>query len=197
SPLQRRLLQGPGRFQRPQVAMVRSRLVLNTAVKQPRVAELPIVKEQGQDVMEWLEKEVRADFSAGPELLTISMDGDNPEELKILVNAITEAYLNEVVYKEHNQRLRRIDDLKEIVRVYQERLRLKRIALRELAEVAGARGALDPQNLALRDPQNLALQQRLAIEQKNDAERELTKMTSEIRRMQVELSGLKGQEKAL
>src|SRR5262249_20730421 len=91
--------QDPGSFQRMQAARAKSRLVLTAALKQPKVADLATIRNQVEPI-EWLEKEVKADYSAGPDSLTIFMNGDNPEELKILVNAITDAYLNEVVYKE-------------------------------------------------------------------------------------------------
>ncbi|HXG11627.1 MAG TPA: polysaccharide biosynthesis tyrosine autokinase [Gemmataceae bacterium] len=174
-----------GVFQRTQMAMVKSRLVLNAALKQPQVADLPIIRNQAEPI-EWLEKEVRADYSTGPEFLTISMSGDNPEELKILVDAITEAYLNEVVYKDHRKRLERIEQLRDLAQRYEQRLRTKRTQLRELAKAVGAKNAT-----------NLAIQQRLALEQQGLAQKELTQLRGEIRRLQTDLVVREAQEKQL
>ncbi|HXG13099.1 MAG TPA: hypothetical protein VNK04_25300 [Gemmataceae bacterium] len=172
-----------GAFLRIQTAMVKSRLVLNAALQQPKVADLAVIRNQTEPI-EWLEKEVRADY--GPELLTISLRGDNPEELKILVDAITEAYLNEVVYKDHRKRLERIEQLRELAQRYEQRLHTKRTQLRELTKAVGARNAI-----------NLAIQQRLALEQGELAQKELTQLRGEIRRLQTELAVQEARAKAL
>src|SRR5262249_45834538 len=61
-------------YQRMQVAMVRSRLVFMTALNDPQVADLPIVKEK-PDPVTWLEGEIWADFEPGPEIMRIGMSG--------------------------------------------------------------------------------------------------------------------------
>src|SRR4051812_17224324 len=53
--------------QRNQVAMIKSRLVLSSALKQPEVGRLGIVQKWPEPI-EWLEKEVQADFSIAPEI---------------------------------------------------------------------------------------------------------------------------------
>ena len=50
----------------------------------------------------------------GEDILRIAMSGDHPEELVLLVDAVTEAYLQEVVNKEQKKRLERLDQLKEL-----------------------------------------------------------------------------------
>src|SRR5262245_24954457 len=63
-----------GSYQRTQVAYVKSRLVLNAALRDPKVAELKSVREHSQPVL-WLEKEIQVDFSVAPEVLRIQMTG--------------------------------------------------------------------------------------------------------------------------
>src|SRR5437588_753954 len=80
-----------GSHQRNQMALVKSRLVLVSALRDPRVAKLGVIArqaEQGVDPVEWLEREVQVDFSVAPEDLRISMSGLETDDLVVLVNAL-------------------------------------------------------------------------------------------------------------
>ena len=61
-----------GAFRQTQVALLKSRLVLNAALRQGKVAELPIVREQEEPVA-WLEKELKAASGASPEILSVAL----------------------------------------------------------------------------------------------------------------------------
>lgn len=161
-------------YQRTQMALVRSRLVLNAALRQSKVAELPIVKQQ-EDPAEWLAKELMLDYTLSPEILRVHLRGDQPEELVTLVNAVVNAYLQEIVAKEQVRQQARIDRLKQIYGQYEENLRGRRKTLRELAESAGSD-----------DVQTLSMKQRLAAEQMGMAQRELLQLKSELRKLQIE-----------
>ncbi len=63
-------------FRAKQAALVRRRLTLNTALKQPRVASLVVVRAQ-PDPVAWLEDGLRVSFDA-PELMRVELDGDSP-----------------------------------------------------------------------------------------------------------------------
>src|SRR5438094_6293485 len=161
-------------YQKKQIALVKSRLVLATALRQPKVGELDVVRRQLEPV-EWLENQLQADYSVAPEILRVALNGDKPEELVILVDAITDAFLQEVVNKEHKRRLERLDQLKELYNSYDDNLRRKRQTLRDLAQSAGSA-----------DSKTLALKHRFAIEQLAMAEKELMDLQSQSRKLQVE-----------
>src|SRR5262249_12423516 len=55
-------------YQRAQTALVKSPLVLNSALRDPKVERLPIVLKQ-DDPVAWLEREIHADFGTAPEVL--------------------------------------------------------------------------------------------------------------------------------
>jgi hypothetical protein len=61
--------------------------VLKAALRNPKVAALESVKKQGEP-MEWLAQRILTDFNVAPEILRISMTGNNPKEVKILVDAV-------------------------------------------------------------------------------------------------------------
>lgn len=149
--------------QRTQVAMLRSRLVLNSALRDPKVAKLGIVKEQIEPV-EWLEKEIEGDFTVAPEILRISMKGDKPEQLVVLLDAIAQAYRREIVDNEKNQRRERLNTLRELREKSEAELRERRKIQREIEQKAGGRDAV-ARALVLRfDQQNLAMNERLLME---------------------------------
>jgi succinoglycan biosynthesis transport protein ExoP len=80
--------------QKNQISLVKSRLVLDKALRRPEVVALSVVRDQ-DDPLDWLEKHIQADFSLAPETLRIWMTGDKPEELVVLVKAVREAYIQE------------------------------------------------------------------------------------------------------
>lgn len=162
-------------YQKTQMALVCSRFVLNAALRQPKVADLPIVKDQ-LDPAEWLIKELQLDYMLSPEILRVRLRGDQPEELVTLVNAVVNAYMQEVVNKEQLLQQSRSDRLKQIYSQYEENLRSRRKTLRELAEAAGSS-----------NEQTLSLKQRLAVEQMGMAQRELIQLQSELRKLQIEV----------
>jgi len=53
-----------------------------------------------------LKKTFRVDFSVGPEILSISLEGGHPKEMTQAVDALRDAYMKEIVNKEKNIRLR-------------------------------------------------------------------------------------------
>ncbi|MBY0522438.1 MAG: polysaccharide biosynthesis tyrosine autokinase [Gemmataceae bacterium] len=163
-------------YQRTQTALLKSRFVLNAALREPKVADLQMVRTR-PDAAEWLAKELKVDSTLGPEVLRISLSGDQPGDVAAIVNAIADAYLREIVNKERNGQQTRVDRLKEIYGQYDENLRTRRQTLRKLAEAAGSG-----------DQSTLAVKQRYALEQLALSQRELMELQSQLRRLQVELS---------
>ncbi len=163
-------------YQRTQLALLKSRLVLNAALRQPGVAGLGMVEQQA-DPIQWLEKEIKADFTSGAEILRVSMPTDRPDEAKVLVNAVTKAYLEEIVNKDHHKRLDQLEKLKVISGKYEDTLRRRKTALKQTAETVGST-----------DGPTLALKQRFAQEQLAQAQKELLQAQSDLRRLHIEIA---------
>jgi capsular exopolysaccharide synthesis family protein len=124
-------------YQRTQAALVRQPFVLNAALRNPRVSELSLVQKHS-DPIEWLETALTVDFAQSPELMRINLTSEKPQELIILLNAIVNAYLEEVVSDDQRDKLDRLSKLKDISSKYEESLRLKRQQYKHLAQAAGA-----------------------------------------------------------
>jgi capsular exopolysaccharide synthesis family protein len=179
----------PGDFlssQQTQAAMVRSRLVLTAALRNTKVANLPVIRDQF-DPAEWLEKQIRADFSISPEIMKISMVGDNPDDLVVILKAVTEAYMEEIVDKERNKRRERLSNLKNLHSLYQERLRVKRNELRDMTIVdAGGN-----------DPEAFALFQKSVAEQAGDLRKQKLQNDTKLRGLRTDLLLQKARERAM
>jgi capsular exopolysaccharide synthesis family protein len=173
-------------YQKSQAAMITSRLVLNAALKDAEVAKLSILPGNLDAQIDWLQKELKVDFKTGPEFMKVSMVGYQPEEMKTLLNAIAAVYLKEVVYKERTRKQGRLNQLKEIQSKYEETLRNRREAVRNLVLALGSG-----------DAQVLAVKQRYATEALGLAEKELHQVQSELNRLKIELKVKEGREQSL
>jgi capsular exopolysaccharide synthesis family protein len=170
-----------GAYQRTQLALIKSRLVLNAALKGEKVTGLRCVARQA-DPIEWLEKELQVDFANGSEILRISMSSDEAEEPVVLVNAVTQAYQDEVVDVETKQRRERFDLLKETWNRYQENLREKRKEVKRLTELAGSD-----------DKRTVASLHQHELDRLGRAEDELARVEAELRDLHVEYEVLEGE----
>jgi capsular exopolysaccharide synthesis family protein len=165
-------------YQRTQLALVKSRLVLNAALKQPGVAHTAILSNQPSPV-EWLEQAIKADYSIAPEVLRISLAGDSQEELVLIVNAVSTAYQNEIVDKEVVERNTRLEELKKLLVKYTNSLEGERRSLRELAETVGSS-----------DQKLIAFKHQFAQERLAASRKELLQLQSDMRKAMVEAAAL-------
>jgi hypothetical protein len=122
-------------FVQDQKALIKSRPILRLALADPSVRGLEIVKKA--DAVRWLEKNLRVDSLVAPTVIRISLTGPRPPELVKLVNAVTKAYLDEVVNRERTRKLERLDTLKGILTGYEQKLSNKRQQLRDLVAAVG------------------------------------------------------------
>jgi succinoglycan biosynthesis transport protein ExoP len=132
-------------YQRTQVIVAKSRTVLNAALNSPKMQDVEELKHQS-DSAAWLEKNLVADTTLGPEVMRLSLSGERPTDLAIILNEITRSYLEEVARKEKANRASQLEQLQESVRVGRDTLRRARS---ELGGLEVAVGALDPDTIKL------------------------------------------------
>lgn len=168
---------------RTHLAMIRSRLVLTNALKQPRAANLSSFREIAEPV-EWLEKEIQADFATAPEVLRISLTGNNASDLVVLVNEVRDAYKRLVFDKE------RIDANERLIWLGQQRESYESI-FRQSKNIQRELERKTPKDAATRTMLQGFMQQQLLF-----YEREIIQIQSEIRRLTAELSVQRSLEKA-
>jgi capsular exopolysaccharide synthesis family protein len=155
-------------FQPKQVGLLKSQLVLNTALRDPKVAQLKEVKEH-PDPVDWLEKEVHVDFPNGPELARVTVSSDDPEACKALVDAVVNAYMREIVNVATKGRSAKLEELKQKCKQYDDKVTKLRATVRAKAEAVGSS-----------DNQVLAIRQRMAHEKAEKLHGDLLRSESEL-----------------
>ncbi len=152
-----------------------SRYVLLAALRQPQVAELATVREE-PDPVAWIQRGVRVRFPGNSELMEVSFTAQRPEEAAAVVNAVVDAYLQEVVSVELADRRQRLDDLDQLYSEKEAELRKRRNDLMQLAE-----------QLQTSDAESLSLRERSALQRFSAFRQELANIQMSILRAQAEM----------
>ena len=162
-------------YKNTQREVLSSRFVLTAALRKPDAAKLRVVQRE-LDPVDWLQRELKVEFPLDAEIMRISLTADDPKEASILVNAVVEAYMDEVVDDEESQRSARLSELDTIYSEKEMEVRKKRTDLRQLAEQLGAG-----------DSTGLSLKQQIALEEFADVRKELTRVRFDLRRTEGQL----------
>jgi capsular exopolysaccharide synthesis family protein len=118
--------------------------VLDAVLKDPKVASLRVIRREASP-KEWLTQALVVDYTQGPEILRISMTGDEPQDYVVLVNAVVKAYLEKFVNTEAGRRKENLEKLKRLKKDHKESLATKQMAFRAFAQKLGA---VDARSLA-------------------------------------------------
>jgi hypothetical protein len=152
------------------VAQAKSRFVLNAVFREkPELAKLGMLQSPDVDPVEALEKIVKVEF-VGPGLMSISVTGNNPDELAELAKALAQAFIDEVLNKQRTDKLSLLKYLDEVATQAKQDFDIRNKTLQLLAKEPLA------SDRSIRD--------RLQILNATNAN-ELNSCTSEIRRLEV------------
>lgn len=96
-------------YLKTQAQLIKSEFVLNAALNDPkyRIAELSTLSEQ-KDPIKFLDEKLVVNSSEGSEIIRVSLEGDRPDDIRLIVDAVKDAYYREVVEKD----LKRTSELK-------------------------------------------------------------------------------------
>ncbi|NQT36522.1 MAG: hypothetical protein HQ581_03480, partial [Planctomycetes bacterium] len=89
-----------------QAVLIKKPFVLDQALNEPGVAQLSCIRDE-RDKVAWLQKNLQVDFPGRNELMEIKMTGEDPAQLKRLVDAVVDAYMEKVVEVDRNAQLAR------------------------------------------------------------------------------------------
>jgi succinoglycan biosynthesis transport protein ExoP len=156
-------------YRMTQMALIKSPKVLDAVLRQDKIRQLSLVTER-PDPATWLENALAVEPVRDTELLRVSLNSLNADEAAVLVNAVVQAYLQEVVNRDQKQRLDRLKDLKEVCEKSEESLRRQRKKLQGVAE-----------SLKANDHETATLRQKIALEEYVALRKELIKLGSELR----------------
>lgn len=110
-----------------QEGILKGRMVLTRALDSPRVKGLAVA----QEPVEWLEKALKVDYLLGPEIMRITLSGDEAEGLAPLLNAVVDSYLDEIHQQEAGKRADVLRQLEESQQGHQRKLYLAEGDLRK------------------------------------------------------------------
>jgi capsular exopolysaccharide synthesis family protein len=119
-----------------QAAMITSPVVLGAALNKDEVKNLPLVREKLNPVA-WLEKALKVDFLLGPEIMRVSLSGDEADDLAPLLNAVVDAYVLEMAMKDQAKRAALVQALKKNQKDEEEKLAGRQRELRDLEHRLG------------------------------------------------------------
>lgn len=143
--------------------------VLTAALRDPEVAGCQTLKNVEYPAA-WLAKELMLDEATSPEFLRLGLSGEFPRDLALIVNAVKDAYMNEVVYNERNDRIKKLKGLEDSFQEMDNRVRTARANIDRLAE-----------NLGTSDPKVAVLNQGLIQQQLMDLQKDLREINGRIR----------------
>jgi uncharacterized protein involved in exopolysaccharide biosynthesis len=124
-------------YYQTQAALVKSRLVLTAALRGPKAASLALLQDKA-DALEWLEQNLKVGYPGLAGVMEIALSADeHAGDLPVLVDLVTQAYLQEVAFKDRNRRHGRLDMLKQVAATYQANLKRLRELLRQHQEKVG------------------------------------------------------------
>jgi capsular exopolysaccharide synthesis family protein len=130
-------------YLKTQAAHLTGRRVISAALKKnEELKRLNLEALTGKDPAQYIEEELKVEFQDNQELLTVLMTSNDPQVSLIVVKAIMEAYMDEIVYAERMDRERRITDWNGVLDGAAAALKQKQSNLDKLMKASGDK---DPQ----------------------------------------------------
>jgi len=176
-------------FKNTQKELMLNRLVLMAALRKSEVANIPTVKEQqlyGGEV-DWLQKRLSVNFPGKAEVMTVDMALPDAKEATILVNAVVDSYLNDVVNAERELKRQRLIKIDNACAEKETQIRANRNDLKEMTKNFGTSA----------EPETITHKQRLMIEELGILRTELLRSQFEAGKLEGDLAAQKALLKAL
>ncbi len=162
-----------------QRALLKSRGVLTSALRNPEVTDCRTLQNV-EFPIDWLTRELTVEEEVSAEFLRVGLEGEYPADLALIVNAVKDAYLNEVVYDERNKRIERLRQLEVSFEEVDKRVRAAQANIDQLA-----------QNLGSGDPKVAAVNQGIIQQQLIDLQKDLREINARIRAEEAARQSLK------
>lgn len=123
-------------FRQSQMRLLTGPFVLQSAMRKPEIATLSILKEEPHP-LEWLEQNLSVSTPA-TEFIRVSLRGRQPDDLAAIVNAVTNAYLEEVADEDLVHRQKRRRELEKAKDDLGQKRKAKNARIKRIAEEVGA-----------------------------------------------------------
>lgn len=157
-----------------QMQLLTSEYVLTSALR--NIPNCPVLKLQ-DDPVRWLSRTLQTDTAQNSELVSVSLSAPDGSQAAEIVQAVVDAYMNDVVDKERKDRERRLQELTDVYTQKEIEMRSKRTELKKLAEQLGSG-----------DMGALSLKQQLALQQFGETRATLNRIRTDLGENRAKLS---------
>jgi len=171
-------------YRQTQLQLIKSPFVLTSALRRPGISELSTFAEE-KDPVDWLGRNLQAVAPSAAEVVQIKLRGSNPRDVTQIVNAVTQAYLTDVVTKERSERLARRDMLE---KKYKENMSEVRTRMEQFNNLA--------KQLGSRDSSEASTQRSLLLDHLGTLRAELNQLQRDVSAIDTELALLDAQARA-
>ncbi len=168
-----------------QASRIKGRDVIVKTLSQDKVRNLGIIKRHPSafSAITWLEDELKVETQDNNELISVSLPGDEPEELVVLLDTLTHSYLSIVNGKERGQRKEKVKRLQAQADGLKEKLHEKEVARQALYQGRAP------------DPAMLAGKQAALLSQLSQAQTNLATRTYELEKAKAKVAALEANHK--
>ncbi len=163
-------------YRKTQVQLIKSPFVLASALRRPEVADSAALRDE-PDPVGWLESSITVTAPSHSEVLQIGLRGERPAETALIVNAVTQSYLDDIVSQERRERLRRRDALEKKYKENMKELRSRHETFNSLARTLGTG-----------DSQEVLTERGILLDQLGALRMQISKTEQEIAGIDAELS---------
>jgi RNA polymerase sigma factor (sigma-70 family) len=115
----------PASYRKTQVYLLMCRSNIQSALKRDEVKRLAIVKKLTEPVR-WVERSIETVLLDNSGILRVSCGEGSPEERAVLINAIVDAYMDNMVYAEQQEKQKRVAELERAFNDRKAELKAKR-----------------------------------------------------------------------
>ena len=123
-------------YRKTQVQLIKSPFVLSSALRRPGLDKCEALRGEPNPI-NWLESSITVTAPPHSEVLQIGLRGERPAETAMIVNAVTQSYLDDIVSQERRDRLRRRDALEKKYKENMKELRSRHETFNSLARSLG------------------------------------------------------------
>jgi capsular exopolysaccharide synthesis family protein len=130
-------------YRKTQVQLIKSPFVLLSALRRAGIADLKTLQDEKEDQVGWLARSIQVSAPMESEVIQVKLRGESAGEVTQIVNAVTQAYLADVVDKEKGDRLERRDTIERQYKQNMAEVRRRRDEYNNLAKALGANDSIE------------------------------------------------------
>ncbi|RIK74138.1 MAG: hypothetical protein DCC67_16970, partial [Planctomycetota bacterium] len=120
------------------LALLKSPMVLEAALSDQTIAGLDAVRNQGNEALLWLTNDLKVSYPGDGEILEVRYEGkEDPVQMEKVIDAVVNAYRDQVLFKERLQATATHEDLKVVLDAKEKELEEKLASLKSRLELLG------------------------------------------------------------